>query len=101
MRGDIIYRVYGVHEGREEDVHFGAFRTVREAHAEVDQLAARERDGGNWASRYHNKGFVIREVVVDTDFENPSRPKPRDRYCVKASAKPNRPGTWECHSRRP
>ena len=51
--------------------------------------------GRNWAEQYHNKGFVIREKVVTTDFEIPSRPKPRDKYFVTLSAKPNRPGTWD------
>jgi hypothetical protein len=51
--------------------------------------------GGNWAEKYHNKGFVIREKAVTTDFEIPSRPKPRDKYFVTLSAKPNRPGTWD------
>lgn len=32
MRGDIVYRVYGLHEGREEDCYFGAFRSRSEAH---------------------------------------------------------------------
>lgn len=95
MRGDIMYRVYGVHEGRETDSFFGAFRTVQEAQAQVDQLDAKVMNGRNWANQYHNRGFVIREVVVETDFEIPSRPKPRDKYYVKGSAKPNRPGTWD------
>jgi hypothetical protein len=51
--------------------------------------------GENWAARYHNRGFVVREHPVSTDFEVASRPKPRDRYLVKASARPNRPGTWD------
>jgi hypothetical protein len=95
MRGEIVYRVYGVHKGRDEDVFFGAFRTAQEAQAEVEHLKAMEMHGRNWADQYHNKGFVIREVAVDTDFEIPSRPKPRDKYVVKTSAKANRPGTWD------
>jgi len=95
MRGDIIYRVYAIHEGREKDSFFGAFRTIPEAEAEIEKLRAREMNGRNWAEQYHNKGFVIREAVVDTDFEIPSRPKPRDKYMIKVSAKPNQPGTWD------
>jgi hypothetical protein len=95
MRGDIIFEVYGVHEGRREDTYFGAFLTLDEAQAQIGQLMLREMHGENWAERYHNKGFVVREKVVDDDFEIPSRPKPRDKYFVKTIRKPNRPGTWD------
>lgn len=95
MRGDVVYRVYALHEGREKDSFFGAFRSRSEAHSEIARLSAREMNGRNWAEQYHNRGFVIREVVVDTDFEIPSYPKPRDEYAIEASPKPNRPGTWD------
>jgi hypothetical protein len=95
MRGDIVYRVYGLHEGRDEDLFFGAFRSHAEAEAEIAKLCAREMNGRNWADQYHNRGFVIRETIVDVDFEIPSCPKPRDKYCIKGSQKPNRPGTWD------
>jgi hypothetical protein len=94
MRGDVVYRVYGVHEGREKDFFFGAFRTVADAEAEIAQLRAREMNGRNWAETYHNRGFVIREAIVETDFEFPSRPTPRDKYFVRGTRKENRPGTW-------
>jgi hypothetical protein len=93
LRGDIIYQVYGVHEGREEDMFWGSFRTLQEAQAEVEKIKLREIDGQNWAAKYHNKGFAIREKIVDTDFEIPSCPKPRDKYVIKAVAN-NPPGTW-------
>ncbi len=95
MRGAIVYRVYGAHQGRQEDMFFGAFRTFQEAEAEAEKLKTREMHGRNWADQYHNRGFVIREAIVDTDFEIPSRPKPRDKYFVRASAKPSQPGTWD------
>lgn len=95
MRGDIVHCVYGVHEGRPKDCFFGAFRSRPEANAEVTNLFAREMNGQNWAEQYHNKGFVIREVVVETDFEIPPEPKPRDKYAVKCSRKVNRQGTWD------
>ena len=60
---------------------------------EIAKLRSREMHGRNWAEQYHNRGFVIREAVVDTDFEIPADPKPRDSYAVKASRKPNLPGT--------
>src|SRR5262249_36922837 len=63
------------------------------AEAEIAKLSARTMHGANWAARYHDRGFVIREHVVTTDFEPPSRPKPRDRYFVSTSAT-NAPGTW-------
>ena len=94
MRGDIIYQVYGMHEGRKEDVFCDAFHTLQDAQAEVEKLEAREMNGRSWAAQYHNKGFAIREQVVDTDFEVPSRPKPRDKYVIKALPKPN-PGAWD------
>ncbi len=93
MRGDVVYRIYGVHEDREKDYFFGAFRTVAEAEAEIAKLRVREMDGRNWAEQYHNRGFVIRETVIQTDFEIPPRPKPRDRYFVRGTRKAYRPGT--------
>lgn len=95
MRSDIIYHVYGMHKGREEETFFGAFRTLGEAQAEVKRLKAVKMDGRNWAAQYHNKGFAIREVIVETDFEIPSRPKPRDKYAIKTKSQPNEPGTWD------
>jgi hypothetical protein len=56
MRGDVVFCVYGVHEGRAVDSCFGAFRTRAEAEAEVVTLSARVMHGGNWAARYYNKG---------------------------------------------
>jgi len=94
MRGEIVYRIYGVHAGRKDDVYFGAFRTRAEAEAEVAKLNAREMHGSNWAAKYHDQGFVIRTATVETDFEFPSLPKPRDKYVVSVTAKPNAPGEW-------
>jgi hypothetical protein len=94
MRGDIVYRIYGVHEGREKDCFFGAFRTVAEADAKIADLRDREMHRQNWADQYHNRGFVIRETVVQTVFEIPPHPKPRDRYFVRGTPKENEPGAW-------
>jgi hypothetical protein len=82
MRGDTIFQVFGLHEGRDKDVYFGAFRTTEEADAEIKQLKSRLMNGENWAQRYHSKGFVIRPTVVATEFEIPSLPKLRDKYVV-------------------
>src|SRR5262249_35877693 len=95
MRGDVVYRVYGRHEGRAEDVYFGAFRSVAEAETSIVKLRSRDMHERNWAEQYHNLGFVIREAVVETDFEIPTRPKPRDKYAVRGTPKKNRPGTWD------
>jgi hypothetical protein len=97
MRGDIVFRIYGVHEGRAEDMFFGCFRTRAEADAAIAAFAVKTLEDGttNWAAKYHNRGFVVREHAVTTDFEIPSRQKPRDRYFVKTSAVKNRPGTWD------
>jgi hypothetical protein len=95
MRGDVVYRVYGLHEGREKEYFFGTFRSAAEAEAEIAKLRAREMNGRNWAEQYHNRGFVIRETLVETDFEIPPLPKPRDKYAVKGTRKANRPGTWD------
>jgi len=96
MRGDIVFRVYGVHEGREKDYFFGCFRTRAEADAKAAEYAVETmEDGTSWAAKHHDRGFVVREHAVTTDFEIPSRPKPRDRYFVKTSAVKNRPGTWD------
>ncbi|HMP81757.1 MAG TPA: hypothetical protein PKA41_03510 [Verrucomicrobiota bacterium] len=93
MRGDVVHRVYGVHEGREADVCFGTYRSVAEAKEAIDRLL--RGHGKSWAQKYHDKGFVIRETLVETDFQIPLLPKPRDKYVVKTVAKPNRPGTWD------
>jgi hypothetical protein len=93
MRGDIAYRVYGVHSGRSQDSYFGTFRTRREAETKIAELASREMHGCNWAAQYHDGGFVIREARVDTDFEIPSLPKPRDRYVVKV-VETSPPESW-------
>mgnify|MGYP003527153787 FL=1 len=85
MQGDRIFLVYGVHGGRHEDVYFGSFRTRGEAEVEIARLQSREMHGANWAATYHDRGFVIRERVVETDFEIPLRPKPRDRFCARAT----------------
>jgi hypothetical protein len=95
MRGDVVYRVYALHEGREKDCYFGTFHSTTEAEAEIAKLRAREMNGRNWAEQYHDRGFVIREAFVETGFEIHSQPKPRDKYIVKSSRKPSRPGTWD------
>jgi hypothetical protein len=93
MRGGVVHRVYGVHEGREADACFGTYRSVAEAKEAIDRLL---RDHGeSWAKKYHNKGFVIRETLVETDFQIPPLPTPRDKYVAKGVAKPNQPGTWD------
>jgi hypothetical protein len=51
MRGDVVFRVYGLHEGREADSFFGAFRSRAEADARIAELAARTMHGENWAAR--------------------------------------------------
>jgi hypothetical protein len=93
MRGDIVHSVFGVHEGREKDVNFGTFRTIAEAEQKIEQL--RTMEGGHWGQSHHNKGFVIRPVVVETDFRILDLPKPRDKFFVSDTVKPNRPGTWD------
>lgn len=95
MRGDIVYQVYGSHKDRTEDVFMGAFHSIQEAQLEVEKLKAKVMNQQNWAEQYHNNGFVIREKIVDTDFEIPSLPKPRDKYVIKVTQKANRPGTWD------
>lgn len=95
MRGDTVFRVYGIHEGREKDVFFGAFRSRGEAESTIDELRSKEMHGRSWSQEYHNKGFVIRSAVVETDFEVPEQPKPRDKFVVQCSRKPNQPGTWD------
>ena len=95
MRGDVVYRVYGQHVGREKDNYFGTFRSKSEAEARISELNAVQMDGRNWAQQYHNLGFVVREAAVETDFEIPSTPKPRDKYVIQTVPKPNRPGTWD------
>lgn len=94
MRGDIVYRIYGQREGRAEDTYLGVYRSSSEAEAEIARLNVREIHGKNWAAKYHNLGFEIRETVVDVDFVIPAEPGPRERYFVEGTSKPNAPGTW-------
>lgn len=95
MRGDVAFRVYGVHAGRAKDNYFGAFRTRARAEEEVAKLLARTMHGENWAARYHDRGFEVREVIVETDFEFPSLPKPRDAYFVRSTRVETGPHTWD------
>lgn len=90
MRGETVYRVYGVHSGREKDTYFGAYRSRRAAEEAIAKLDARS----DWVAAYHNKGFVVREAIVETDFEVPPATKPRDKYFLRATLRPNSPGTW-------
>ncbi|MEM7604443.1 MAG: hypothetical protein AAF411_03730 [Myxococcota bacterium] len=83
MKGDVIFRVYGVHAGRAKDVFFGAFRTESEAQAKIEVLHQREMHGQNWAARCHDQGFDIRPVEVETEFVIPSSLKPRDEFWVE------------------
>lgn len=94
MRGETVFRVYGVHEGRVANSHQGSFRSRGEAEARIRELNVREMNGRNWARQYHDKGFVIVEATVQTDFEVPSLPKPRDKYVVRTSKKPHEAGAW-------
>jgi hypothetical protein len=49
-------------------MYFGAFRSRAEAETQIAKLKAREMHGANWARRYHDRGFVVREAVVETRF---------------------------------
>lgn len=93
MKGDIVYHILGIHEGRTDDTNFGTFQTHHEAESEISKL--RKLHGPIWEERYHNRGFVIRKSIVDTDFQIPELPKPRDKYFAKGAPKANRPGTWD------
>jgi hypothetical protein len=94
MRGDVVFRIYGVHRGRAEDSFFGARRTRAEAAAVIAELSARQMHGKSWAGTYHDQGFVIREALVDTDFEIPPLPKPRDAWVLRATPLSNGNTSW-------
>jgi len=66
MRGDVVFRVYGLHEERDADSFFGAFRSRAEADAQIAELAARTMHGENWGRPIHNRGFVVREHQVQS-----------------------------------
>lgn len=95
MRGDIVFRVYGVHAGRDQDTYFGARRSRAKAEQRIAELHAQEMHGRNWAAAYHDQGFVVREHVVETDFEVPSLPRPRDSYVVETTSVPDAGGGWD------
>ena len=65
MRGDVVYRIYGVHADREKDYFFGAFRTVAEAEAEIAKLRLREMNGVE-LGRTISQPRTIRETVRQT-----------------------------------
>lgn len=90
MRGDTVYRIYARHTGHATDMSFGTFRTRAEAQRKLDELSA--KDAGAWVRRYHDRGLVIRDVVVDSDFVVPSRPMPRERYCIATTPRSNGAG---------
>src|SRR5258707_1142727 len=95
MRGDVVFRIYGVHEGRAKDYCFGAYRSEAAARAAIAKLEAKEMLGSNWARQYHDRGFTIRTAVVETDFEIPELPKPRDRYAVKVAKVEHGERAWD------
>lgn len=89
MRGDIVYSIYGMHGGRAEDMRFGTYRTREAAEAGITEMLAAH--GESWVRTYHDRGFVVREVVVTTDFEVPPRPMPRECFCALGVPLPNGP----------
>ena len=91
MRGDLVYRVYGLRQ-RSEDTWFdGVFRTRAEAEARIAEAKAAN---GGWAARHYDLGFAIREIAIETDFEVPPRPAPREKYCIRLADKYREPG-WD------
>jgi hypothetical protein len=92
MRGDIVHRVYGVHDGRQEFPCFGTYRTVAEAEAGIVQL--RERYGPKGKVQHYNGGFVIRPAPVESDFEVPPLRKPREKYLAVGTDNDRGPGVW-------
>lgn len=86
--GDTVFGVCGVHAGREADVDFGTYRTREAAQAAIAELLLR----ADWVREYHNRGFVIREIRVTTDFELPPLPRPRERFCTATAPLSNGSG---------
>lgn len=94
MRGDIVYRVYGVALRREAERFVGAFRSRADAEAEIAKLNAWHSSGHHLSQESSSGPFVIRDAIVDTDFEIPSLPKPRERFFVSGSFRANPAHTW-------
>ena len=63
MRGDVVFRVYGLHEERDADSFFGAFRSRAEADAQIAELAARTMHGENWGTK-----FLISPIGIASAF---------------------------------
>lgn len=79
MRGDIVYRIYGVHAGRAEDTHFGTHRTVAERELQSPEFA-------DVAVRWSLIGDVLTATrflkpAVRTQLQN--SPK-RETWCMGA-----------------
>lgn len=73
---------------------FGAFRSRADAEEKIAELHAREMNGENWARSYHDEGFVVREAIIDTDFEVPALPKPRDKWALRTTTVSSGPSSW-------
>jgi hypothetical protein len=94
MRGEIVYRVYAVSERREAEHFLGVFRSRADAQAEIAELSAWGSNGHASSQESRRECFAIREALVDTDFEIPSLPKPRDRVFAKGSFRTNPADIW-------
>lgn len=90
MRGDVVHWVYGLGAGKTDETCLGSFRTRAEAEARVAELEGRRA----WASTHHPRGFAVREKTVETDFEIPSRPTPREEFYAEHTTREHET-SWE------
>src|ERR1700743_800626 len=99
MRGDIIYEVWAIgtesKTGEPKDTVFNTARTREEAEAKQAALLG-ETDWAGTGKSYkaYWDDFVIREKAIDTDFEIPSKPMPREKYYHSTEKVDNGKGHW-------
>jgi hypothetical protein len=107
MRGDIVYRVYGVHEGRDRDLHFGTFRTEptlkwRSRNSRREKAAIRRRG----ITTKGSPSAKLRWRLTWRSRRNPSRgtqavgTSTRSKSRKLARVEPGRP-SGRCPSSRP
>lgn len=95
MRGDTLYEVWGVQTGREKNVCFNTYKTREEAEQKIVELKQDDWAGtGKPWTAYHDE-FKIRIRTVETNFELPSLPTPREQYTITMEVVSSaRKGTW-------
>jgi len=93
-RGDIFYEAWAEYpptewrQGKKQDVHVAARWKREDAEAKLAEFVASQTARG-----YPPERFWVEEKRVETDFEIPPLPTPRERYTAEAETL-SKPGEW-------